>query len=88
MNIIHIFTEVKHQSFSDLAKTIERKRHSESGYLAIEQSLDEALGFLEEYLTTPTATTSVAGYSPGILSGRSSPAGSKRRDSKMMIFSD
>lgn len=26
MNIIHIFTEVKRQSFSDLAKATERKR--------------------------------------------------------------
>ena len=64
MNIIHIFTEVKRQSFSDLAKVTERKRHndnrkpivlkgglwggSESGYLAIAQSLDGALGLLEE----------------------------------------
>ena len=50
MNNIHIFTSVKRQSFSDLAKATERKRYSESEYLAIAQSLDEALGLLEESL--------------------------------------
>ena len=29
MNIIHIFTEVKRQSFNELAKATERKRHNE-----------------------------------------------------------
>ncbi|MDY5356875.1 MAG: hypothetical protein SPG52_02880 [Candidatus Cryptobacteroides sp.] len=29
MNNIHIFTEVKRQSFSELAKAIERERHNE-----------------------------------------------------------
>ena len=29
MNNIHIFTEVKRQSFNELAKATERKRHNE-----------------------------------------------------------
>ena len=37
-------------------------------------------------LTTPTATTSTAVSSPRIPTGQSLPAGSKRRDSKMMKF--
>ena len=64
MNIIHIFTQVKRQSFNGLAKAIGRIEQidnrkpivlkgglwggSESGYLAIAQSLDGALGLLEE----------------------------------------
>ena len=72
VNFIHIFTEVKRQSFSDLAKAIERKRpeynrkpiiqqgglwrNGESGYLAIAQSLDEALGLLEECLPSKKRT--------------------------------
>ena len=64
MNIIHIFTSVKRQSFSDLAKAIERKRHSESGYLAIAQSLDEALDLLEESL--PSKKKNAAWHVPEI----------------------